>query len=388
MKKAVFAVITVLMVFCFAFTANAEDKTIEVKLNNMALTFDVKPANIQGRVLVPLRVIFEQLGMDVDWVAATKTVTGSKNGNTVKLVQDSTDAYVNGALVKLDVPAQIIGGRTMVPVRFIAESTGAKVFWDSASQTVYISTSTDQTITLEKILLSAHYSDEGYKLGENGNTSEAIVNYDKAMEIDPFNYSAHYLKGRQFISEKKYTEAIACIDEAVKINSCDYEAYEFKGSALYSLEKYSEAAACYETAVQLNKEKILPALLNILGDFLSGKDKYEEAISFYDIVIKYYKTDIYEAYNKKGNALRRLDRVEEALTCYDKAIAVKPKYADAYINKGNAYRELGNQVESLKCFDKAIELAPANSYAYLLLYIWTWSTASSRTSFHLMPKLQ
>ncbi|QRN85699.1 hypothetical protein JR334_00170 [Clostridia bacterium] len=111
---------------------------IRVALDGDYLDFDVPPVLIEGRTLVPLRAIFEALGSTVNWDAETQTVTGSKDDSIVTLQVGSKQASVDGELVILDVPAKLIDGRTLVPLRFIAESMGADVQWDGPSNMVTI----------------------------------------------------------------------------------------------------------------------------------------------------------------------------------------------------------------------------------------------------------
>ena len=111
---------------------------ISININNSFLKTDVPPVILEGRTLVPLRAIFESLGMDVQYVEQTQTIIGVKDDSRIELNVDSIQAMVNGKQVTLDVPATIIDGRTMVPVRFIAESTGQKVVWDGGNRTVNI----------------------------------------------------------------------------------------------------------------------------------------------------------------------------------------------------------------------------------------------------------
>ena len=63
-----------------------------------------------------------------------------------------------------------------------------------------------------------------------------------------------------------------------------------------------------------------------------------------------------KAWYNKGNILRELDKHEESIECYDKAIELDPKYDNAWNNKGIAFHKLGKNEEALKCYDKAIEL--------------------------------
>jgi hypothetical protein len=90
--------------------------------------------------MVPLRKIFEALGATIIWEAKTQTVTATLGDTVVKLTIGDTKGYVNGAVVPLEQPGVIIDGHTMVPVRFIGESFGAKVGWDANTKTVKLST--------------------------------------------------------------------------------------------------------------------------------------------------------------------------------------------------------------------------------------------------------
>ncbi|MCX7749909.1 MAG: copper amine oxidase N-terminal domain-containing protein [Clostridia bacterium] len=119
-------------------TVKDNPSEISVTANGSKLNFDVPPTILNGRTLVPLRVIFESLGASVIWDSATKTITAKKDGKEIKLKIDSKIAYVNGVEVQLDVPAMIVNGRTLVPARFISESLGAKVDWNDQRKTVLI----------------------------------------------------------------------------------------------------------------------------------------------------------------------------------------------------------------------------------------------------------
>lgn len=115
------------------------DEGITLRIANKFVYTDVAPTLVNDRTLVPMRVIFEKLGATVDWDEATRTVTANKDGRTIQLTIDNTTALVDGKEVTLDVPAMQLNDRTMVPVRFIAETLNCKVDWDGFAQTVYVS---------------------------------------------------------------------------------------------------------------------------------------------------------------------------------------------------------------------------------------------------------
>lgn len=112
---------------------------ILVSINRKLLTFDDQPPVIvNDRTLVPLRAIFEALGAVVDWEPTTRTVTARRGETSISLVIDTNIIKKNGTDIEIDVPAQIINDRTMVPVRAISESLGASVDWDPITRTVLI----------------------------------------------------------------------------------------------------------------------------------------------------------------------------------------------------------------------------------------------------------
>ncbi|MGH2348843.1 MAG: copper amine oxidase N-terminal domain-containing protein [bacterium] len=113
---------------------------VRVFVDGEQVQFDQPPIVVGSRVLVPLRGIFEKMGAFVEWNAATRTVRAVRGTTVVELAIGSTVARVNGNPITLDVPAQIVGGRTLVPLRFISESLGAGVQYDAASRSVIITT--------------------------------------------------------------------------------------------------------------------------------------------------------------------------------------------------------------------------------------------------------
>ncbi|MEW6181812.1 MAG: DUF3352 domain-containing protein [Bacillota bacterium] len=111
---------------------------VKVVLNGTQLKFSVPPLIKNGRTLVAFRPVAEAMGADVGWDAETRTVTLSKNGRVSRITIGKSTAYIGNRAVKLDVPAEIINGSTMVPLRFIAESLGAGVSWEAETNTVRI----------------------------------------------------------------------------------------------------------------------------------------------------------------------------------------------------------------------------------------------------------
>lgn len=80
-----------------------------------------------GRLLVPLRGIFETYGAHVGWDAGTRAVTITAPAMSIVMIIDSPTAMVNGAPRQLDVPPRVRNGATYIPLRFVAEAWGERV---------------------------------------------------------------------------------------------------------------------------------------------------------------------------------------------------------------------------------------------------------------------
>lgn len=100
---------------------------------------DVAPVVVNGRTLIPLRGVMEQFGAEVKWVPESRQVEVRHGGREVVLVIGSTKATVDGRAVELDVPAKIVEGRTLVPLRFVLEQIGMDVKWDGQTRSITIS---------------------------------------------------------------------------------------------------------------------------------------------------------------------------------------------------------------------------------------------------------
>lgn len=132
---------------------------VDLYVDTTKVETDAPPTVVDGRTLVPVRAIFESIGATVTWDAATSTATGIRGDVIVSIQIDNTTAYVNGEPRTLDVPAQLINNRTMVPARFISESMGCDVTWHQETETVGVADKTKgQHIYVTKSGQKYHYN--------------------------------------------------------------------------------------------------------------------------------------------------------------------------------------------------------------------------------------
>jgi len=141
-KKVVSVFLVIVLAFSsFTVIASTSDD-IRVTIDGVAVDFDGQgPVIIDGRTLVPVRGVFEALGFYPTWQRSTQTATLTRDDFVVILTIGSATFTTNGVAHTLDVPAQIIGGRTMLPLRAVLESIGIDdMDWSRSTRTVIIRT--------------------------------------------------------------------------------------------------------------------------------------------------------------------------------------------------------------------------------------------------------
>ncbi|MDD4726624.1 MAG: stalk domain-containing protein [Tissierellia bacterium] len=168
---------------------------IMINLDGSQLSMPIDPILHDGRTLVPLRPMFEALGARVDWDNDTRTVTATLDDKIIILQINNKIATVNGNEIELDVAGKLINGSTFIPVRFIAESLGAKVDWNPNSKTVIIiSNTTAMSSTTYKV--TRVVDGDTIKVNFNGKEeSLRLIGIDTPESVHP-DASRNVLEGR------------------------------------------------------------------------------------------------------------------------------------------------------------------------------------------------
>ncbi len=130
------------------FSVSAQD--IGLYMFGNEIECDVPPVIENGRTLVPVRAIAEDgLGAEVEWNGESRIVTVRGEDVVIVLPIDHPQVFVNGEPMTLDAPAKIIDGRTMVPVRFVSEALKYSVEWEPESLRVIIDEAESEANTEE-----------------------------------------------------------------------------------------------------------------------------------------------------------------------------------------------------------------------------------------------
>lgn len=159
---------------------------VNVILNSSYLKFpNQEPVVVEETVLVPVREVAEKMGLEVGWDDPSDTVTLKKDNFYIELVIGSTKVKTSSGEKTLTVPPQIINGRTMVPLRFIAEVLGLKVSWNEQYQRVVIVGQVDTTAikppTEEETGVSSSQS-AGAEAGKAENNKEPAEEETEAID--------------------------------------------------------------------------------------------------------------------------------------------------------------------------------------------------------------
>ena len=114
------------------------DDTIRIEIDGKPLVMEVSPEIESGRSLVPFKAIFEGLGLKIDWDSNLRIATAYNASMNVSVKLGVIYGNINGEVIQMDVPAKIVDGRTLVPVKFISEAFGNKVTWNADTRLISI----------------------------------------------------------------------------------------------------------------------------------------------------------------------------------------------------------------------------------------------------------
>ena len=158
-KQTIFKALSSAAATAVALTAlpgcTALAKDVNIVIDGEKLNLDVAPQIIDGRVMVPIRGVLENLGALVKWDDETQTVSARKSSKTVSLEIGSNDVTLDKGetnddgsakteTIQTDVAAQLVSDRTLVPLRVISEAMGYSVDWNDETYTVSITTDNDE----------------------------------------------------------------------------------------------------------------------------------------------------------------------------------------------------------------------------------------------------
>ena len=194
MRRIVFSIFVAIMVTLAGVTWTVNGATtISVTVDEKTVNFpDAKPfIDNNGRTLIPVRFVTEDLGAKVEWNEKNKVVYIRKDAVNISVRINETDIVVNNRKITMDTKAIIKDDRTYVPIRYVAESLGATVGWNANTNSVIITTGTNT---------DKSYVEDFYKI--NPDMPQELYTYEyKKRDFDGFYETNKWLVDKYGISQ-------------------------------------------------------------------------------------------------------------------------------------------------------------------------------------------
>ena len=206
---------------------------------------------------------------------------------------------------------------------------------------------------------------------------EALWNYDRALQLRPDYFPAHFNRGNVLLDLARFEEALRSYDRAIELKADFAEAYINRAIVLRKLGRQDEAVESCRRAIELRPD--FPEAHNNRGISLQELGRTAEALESFDRALV-HRANYAEAHNNRAAVLRELRRFDEALESCARALAASPQFAAAYNNRGLALFGLRRFEEALASYECALGLEPQlaeahNNRGLALQALWRFEAA-------------
>lgn len=186
---------------------------------------------------------------------------------------------------------------------------------------------------------------------------EALIWYEKYLEIEPFDHVIWFNKAVVLCHLEQFNAAVSAYDFAIAIKEDFAGAWYNRGNALGSLGRLLEAIESYRTALQYESTDV--AAWHNLGSTLEETGEFRDAIEAFSMALVHDPLH-YESYYGRGSCHDALEEYASAIADYDKALSLHPSYADVWQAKADALFNIHRPEESIICYNQSLQLAPDN----------------------------
>jgi tetratricopeptide (TPR) repeat protein len=218
----------------------------------------------------------------------------------------------------------------------------------------------------------AYYVERGEKQFEQKQYQSALADFEAAIKLDPKLAKAWVGKGRVLAALERYEEAVKNYDQALKLNPDDPSVWLAKSGVFLRLQRFEASLMALDKALELRPDD--PNLLINQASLLRFVGRYEESLAACDQAIA-INPNLSFAWSNRAEALDALERYEEAVTAYDKSLSLGKNphnwpsqdqahnwasQAEPHIwaSRAEALKQLNRYDEALASYDRAIALAP------------------------------
>lgn len=253
---------------------------ISVCLNGDMLNLDTNPIIINNRTLVPFRSILEALGAKVDYEDGY--AIGRTKGKQIIIPIEENIIYINSCLLKTDVPAQIVNGRTLIPLRVVSECFGASVLWEDSTQTVFLQTEPENFVEWNETYFywgDGSFSNSGFCANGYGALYDKKDN--KCFCIGYFENN-FIIEGKIIYSDGRYYEG--------EFSNTRFGIRNGTGTLYFGSDSYASSTGWNEDAVD-GSFYIYDSGLEITGN--ANKGKFHGEIKYHSLIDNTLTTQTY-----------------------------------------------------------------------------------------------
>jgi len=204
----------------------------------------------------------------------------------------------------------------------------------------------DKAVEINGEYAAAYYF-RGISKTELGRYEEAIEDYKVVICLNPQDATVHYNYGLANAMQQQYEDAVVNFSEAIRLDPKFAEAYTRRGNVKEKLKQYEGSIADFDEVTRLNPQD--PKAHYNCGLAKAKRGRYGDAVVNFDEAIN-LNPEFAEAYGDRGNAKAGLRQYKGAIADFDKAIGLNPQFAIAYYNRGIAQlclREMGEAKKDL-----------------------------------------
>lgn len=192
---------------------------------------------------------------------------------------------------------------------------------------------------------------EGYRLHSTGDLDGAEAVYRKILYRQPGHADTLYLLGEVCQSKGAYDQAIVLINKAVAVNPNIGAFHASLGSLYKRTKNFLAAESCFREAIRLDEANF--EYLNDLGAVLQDQRRFQEALECYERALM-LKPDLAQALYNTGMIYRQQGQVDEGARLMERGLALAPDYIEGFLELGHTYLQLERHEQALECYKKAL----------------------------------
>lgn len=205
------------------------------------------------------------------------------------------------------------------------------------------------------------YIDQGDKNFKKGDFNQAIIDYSRAIEVDPENELPYYDRGLAYANIGNYNLALADLDKAIDLNSNDANLFHVRGLIYKEMGNYEHAFLDQNRSIELDP-KMADAYIE-RGIAYGNLGDHDNAFADFNKATELDPDNPLSFYNR-GYEFYLQGNYQKAINDFNKTIKLNPNFIDAYNNRGISYAILGDNDKALADFNKTLELDPDYILAY------------------------